>query len=287
MTKKLGFILAGAIIIVVAGTLAILRDGPAPPPVHSANVDEADPMIQAAVSETLGQIEQDLGNAGLRIRLAQLYHANGLEDAAEEAYLQAIAMDDEQPRWWHFLALHRSEAGDLEGAIEAGRMTIKLNDSYGSAHRRLGQWSLELGQLAEASSHYDDAERAQPGHPLNAIGSARVRMEQGDDAAAVMMLERVTRNPQFRDIGYAHTLLSRAYRGLGRDDDAARAAARGAGSKQVTDDPWLDDLLAMRTGYAGTINEADRLLATGRTEDAIARLNALRPEHPQDVTLLN
>jgi tetratricopeptide (TPR) repeat protein len=257
----------------------------APPPVLSTNLGQVDPMIRSAVEDTLAAIEADPRNAALRARLGMLYHANGLDEVAEPAYEQALSMNPSEPRWWHFLAMHRGEQGDLDGAREAELQAVQRDPKNGAAFRRLGQWSLESGDLDEALNFYNQAEVAQPAHPLNAFGAGRVLVELGRPDEAISRLTAALRaHPELK---YGHVLLSRAYREAGRTAEAAQAAARGAGASPVTDDPWMNELLAMRTGYSGTILEAGRLLAQGRANDAITKLNALRITHPQDVTVLN
>ncbi|MCA9295879.1 MAG: tetratricopeptide repeat protein [Phycisphaerales bacterium] len=258
---------------------------PAPPPVLSSNLEQVDPMVRSAVEDTLTAIADDPRNAALRARLGMLYHANGLDEVAEPAYEQALAMKSDVPRWWHFLAMHRGEQGDLDGAREAEREAVRLDPNNGAAFRRLGQWSLESGDLDDALNYYNQAEIAQPTHPLNAFGAGRVLVELGRPDEAITRLTAALRaHPELK---YGHVLLSRAYREAGRTAEAAQEAARGAGAAPVTDDPWMNELLAMRTGYSGTILEAGRLLAQGRADDAITTLNALRIAYPQDVTVLN
>jgi len=283
--KRIG-IIAGCLVIIVAAVMIWRGMSPvatAPPPVQSTNLDDVDPMVRSAIDEAIAGIEADPGNADRRMRLAMLYHSNGLVEVAGAAYEQALDMDDDQPKWWHFAALHYSEQGDLEQAIVAEQRVVELAPDYGAAYRRLGQWSLELGRLDEARDFFGQAERAQPGHPLNAFGSARVMLEQDDAEGAARTLTRALN--AFPDIGYGYTLLARAYRRLGQDDAAAQAAARGAAP--VTDDPWVNELNAMRTGFSGTILEAERLRGLGRNDEALSMLTKLRRTHPRNITLFN
>ena len=107
---------------------------------------------------------------------------------------------------------------------------------------------------------------------------------KGKPGEAATALEAVIeRAPTLR---YAYQVLGTAYRALGRERDAADAVAAGASGEPAWVDPWLDEVGAFRRGFAATLKEATALGGEGRYAEAIALLERLRAERPDDRELL-
>ncbi len=123
-----------------------------------------------------------------------------------------------------------------------------------------------------------------PRDPAGAVGLARVHLAQGKPGDAAATLEAVIAGaPTLR---YAYQVLATAYRALGREREAAEAAAAGASGEPLWVDPWLDEVGAFRRGFAATLKEATALSVEGRYAEAIILLERLRTERPGDRELL-
>lgn len=81
---------------------------------------------------------------------------------------------------------------------------------------------------------------------------------------------------------YAYQVLATAYRALGRAREADEAAAAGASGTPQPIDPWLDEMGEYRRGFASMLKDATALGMAGRYADAIAVLERLRSERPDD-----
>ncbi len=264
-------------------------------PVRSANLGLMDPLIVEAIEGQLAAIEVNPSEVSLRLRLAMLYHANGLPEEAEQAYRQVIEMDSGSARAWYGVARLHQEAGAMEEAVAAGQRVIAIDPEYIPARRRLGAWLLELGRVDEAEQVLSEARSREPGNPLNDMGLAKVMLQQGKFAEAVGLLEPVVR--KFADLGYAQMLLASGYRGFPggeRMEEARLASARGAGAIPPELDPWATELLSLRTGYSGLLKESERLLGMstsgageGNIDEAERLLNKARLIQPRDPIVLN
>jgi len=278
-------VLVAVLVAIAAGGWRILGpQGPAGP-VLSTAFERLDQDVRAPIQEAIDRVRAQPLDAALRAELAMLYQANGLVDAVDAAYLQALELDPAQARWWYLLALHRRQQADLERAVEACLETIRLDPSYTAARRSLGGMLIDLGRIDEARGVFEKACQDEPEHGANRVGLARVHLQLENWAEAVRLLEGVTER-QSR-YGYAYMLLGRAYLGAGEREKARIASSRGAGALPPAFDPWAVDLLTRRAGFSGVMKETERLFQENREDEAIRLLVRLREDHPDSPLLLS
>lgn len=84
--------------------------------------------------------------------------------------------------------------GDLEGALDHMRKAAdgtSPNDAESQAWHftQVGDLLFKLGRLPLARLEYERADATFPGHPMAVVGQARIRMADGDVAAARLMLQ--------------------------------------------------------------------------------------------------
>ncbi|MDA1314230.1 MAG: tetratricopeptide repeat protein [Acidobacteria bacterium] len=105
-----------------------------------------------------------------RLREAEHWFRSGLEleeqgaddDAAIEAYRQALALNPEAAGSWVNIGTLRYRRGELEEAERCYREALQSSPSYPLAHFNLGNICEELGRFDEAINHYKLALRLQP-----------------------------------------------------------------------------------------------------------------------------
>jgi tetratricopeptide (TPR) repeat protein len=85
---------------------------------------------------------------------------------------------------------------------------------------------------------------------------------------------------------YTMQLLGTAYQRLGRADEAASAMAVGARGEAQWSDPWTDEMLAFRRGYAALLRDATAYVVAGQFPAAIRILEQLRRDKPDDLVLM-
>ena len=115
-------------------------------------------------------------------------------------------------------------SGDLPGARDALQASLKLNPNQFAARLSLGRVYLSLGDAKAAEDQLEAAVLSQPGSAEAQTGLAKALIRQQKFADAVELLETIVgssnNDPEM------FQLLSEAYAGLGRREDAERAASR-------------------------------------------------------------
>ena len=173
--------------------------------------------------------------------------------------------------------------GDAEAALQDFDRAIALSPDFVPARWRRGLLLLDRGDLDGAEAAFKVATNLAPNDSAGATGLARVLLarDQADHAAA--RLEALLgRSPADR---YAYQLLGTAYLRLGREAEAQEALAAGAGGQPMWADAWSDEVGSMRRGFAASLKDATALAMAGRYPEAIAQLERLHAEHPDDRAL--
>lgn len=118
------------------------------------------------------------------------------------------------------------KSGDFAGARDALEASLKTLPSQMQARLLLGRVYLKLNDAKNAQDQFEAATLVDSSNVEARLGLAEAQMLQSDFAGVLPDLEALTKaDPKNAD---AWLLLARAYRGLNRNDDAARAAAQAA-----------------------------------------------------------
>ncbi|MFT5048793.1 MAG: tetratricopeptide (TPR) repeat protein [Chlamydiales bacterium] len=232
--------------------------------------------IRNAADELASSIDRSSAWTGLGI----LLHAHRRFEAARSCYEQGLLRDPHDARTWYFRALIDDQLGATDRAERGLERCLEIEASYPPAHWRLGLLQLGRGDLERAEESMLAALAISPHDAASVVGLARVRMQQGDGAAAVDLLEAHTERIPGDD--NARFLLGTAYRQVGRMQDAARVLATGAGADPIRNDPWQAVIIGHRRGYRADFLEATEVLARGEVKRAIALLERLREQQPDD-----
>ena len=221
-----------------------------------------------------------------RGRLAMAYDVNGFERRAIVVYAQAAVLEPDEFNWPYFRALLQARVDtDYDGALDSLDAAIAIDDEYVPAWLSRGEWLRVLGRLEEARAAYQRATDLGAGAP-GTVGLARLLLDADrfDEAAAILEpLNAQAPDPRI------DAQLARAYRGLGREDDARIAAARAGTTTSSMQ--WLDPRLAQRApyiaGFRNRLLHAQNVIQAGRPRDALAIAEELNAERPGDVEALN
>lgn len=242
------------------------------------------PEAAAALRSATAAATKQPSKATARLVLGRLYHAHGYEELADSCYVAGITLgaDSAEPHYLRGLCL--AELGDYERAIAATDAALSRAD-YAPAAWKSGFWVLDRGDLAGAQRRFDLALDLDPSAAAAMVGLARVYLQREQAASAATMLEdlgdRGGRHP------YVSYLLGRAYRQLGRDDEAAPLLRYGGSGPPRYEDPWMDNVRAMRLGYEASMSRAIAKLDGGDVSGALRDLQSLQRAYPRDPDLLN
>ena len=273
------------LLVVVAAVIVSRRAPAAPQPPTINTLGEVAPEVSAAAREALASLAESPRDADRWNRFGMICEANGVIEPARDAYATAAALDSSEPKFWYRLAVVEARTGRIDEAIAAMRRATDTNVAYAPAHWRLGLWLLDRDDADAAERAFTRAREIDPRDLSAAAGLARVYLQRSQDQAAADLLERtLADHPGDR---YAMRLLGTAYRRLGRNEEADFALAVGDLGEPAWSDPWTDEMMQYRRGFAVRLKDATAYFSAGRMDEAIALLQQLRHEKPDDIALLD
>jgi tetratricopeptide (TPR) repeat protein len=265
------------------GIVGIVHTGAALPRLE--NLGSLAPEVADAARQALDVLAQDPRDPARWGRFGMICEANGITGAARDAYAVAASLDGSDAKWRYRLAFVEARRGQPDDAIRDLRQAIELNPTYAPAHRRLGLWLLDRNDTDGAERAFARAAELDSNDVSSSIGLARVHLHRHQDQQAVDVLERAL--AQHAGDRYALQLLGTAYRRLGRIDEAEYALAVGMTGEPAWPDPWTDEMLQYRRGFAVRLKDATQYFSNGQWALAIPLLEQLRQEKPDDIALLN
>jgi arylsulfatase A-like enzyme/Flp pilus assembly protein TadD len=118
------------------------------------------------------------------------------------------------------------KSGDWPGARDALESSLKFAPSQISARLLLGHVYLQLNDAKNAEDQFEAALLVESDNSDGRLGLAEAQIQQSDFAGAMPDLEAFTKSDPRNAV--ALRLLARAYRGLGREQDARRTEERAA-----------------------------------------------------------
>ncbi len=258
---------------------------PAPALPRVENLGAVAPEVADAARQALDSLARDPRDAQRWDRFGNICEANGLVGPARDAYATATSIDRSDAKGWYRLAIVQARTGRIDDAIQHMRLAIELNPTYAPAQWRLGLWLLDRNDTDDAERAFTRAGELDPAGMSSAVGLARVHLQRQHPQLAIDVLERALANtPGDR---YAMQLLGTAYRRLGRVEEADYALAVGMTGEPAWPDPWTDEMLQFRRGFAVRLKDATQYFAAGQMSLAIALLQQLRQEKPDDIALLH
>jgi tetratricopeptide (TPR) repeat protein len=256
----------------------------APRPPTRGELGSLAPEIEDIVRQARESVVQDPRD-GLRWgRFGMVSEANGLVGAARDGYANAASLQGSEAKWWFHLAAVEARLGKVDDAVRDMRRAIELNPTYAPAQWRLGLWLLDQNQTEGAERAFDRATEIDASDRAGWIGLARVYLQRNETARAAGLLERLVASGAGDP--YTLQLLGTAYRRLGRADEAASALEMGARGEAQWSDPWTDEMLGFRRGYAALLRDATAYVVAGQLPAAIRILEQLRREKPDDLVLM-
>ncbi len=281
--RTLGLLSIAAVLVAAVVWWAPWSTSPEPP--TPPDLQQVDPDVAALVRETLDGVADDPADASAWARLGMVYEANGLIGAARDAYRQALGLQESEARWWYRLGLVQARLGDVAGAIVSVTLAIDRFGGYAPAHWHKGLWLFDQDDVDGAEAAFTRATEVDGDDAGGWVGLSRVFLVRQQPERAVEVLEDLLdRQPGDR---YALQLLGRAYRQLGRVEEARLALAMASGGEPLLRDPWSEELVEFQRGYATLLKAATQYRVAGQLVEAITIYEDLRVQRPDDLALLN
>lgn len=202
--------------------------------------------------------------------LARTLHAWEQWDAAHEAYTLASRLAPRRPDWPYLDAVVLQRLARPAEAVTRLRAALAIAPGDLPARLRLAETLLDAGEL-DASEQAFAALTEPAVEPAVQFGLGRIAAQRGQPSAAIPHLERAIK--LFPEFGAAHYALARAYRAIGRTEDAQHEIdmhTRYGAAWPAVPDPILDAVRTSRQDAGALIQRGTRLADGGNVEGAIA-----------------
>jgi choline-sulfatase len=174
------------------------------------------------------QIDPDSSTALRQLGELELTAQDYPKAAAHLKHALQLRPDDSTAAFEAGEALEKS--GDFPGARDALEASLKLAPSQSSARLILGRVYLRLNDARNAEDQFEAALLVDSDNTEGRLGLAEAQIMKGDFAAAALDLEALTKSDPKN--AAAWRLLSQAYKGLHRNQEARQAEAKAAASEK-------------------------------------------------------
>lgn len=269
--------------VVVLGALVLMGCRPAMevPEVATTSLDRS---LAERVEAARRAVHERRTSAEAWGAYGQALHAAEFEVEAAAAYRRAADLDPASARWHHLLGVVE-RTRDSEAALGHLARAAELAGVTPEAPRiRWAQALLERGRAGEARAALAVLTNAMPGHPAAHLELARIALADGQAEGVGALVGPCLTNPFTARPGCL--ILSQARARDGDIEGAAELARRAAALPRAYDwpDPWLREVLALRSDQARRAETVNALLAQRRLEDAgraVRELADAAPDHPE------
>jgi len=249
-----------------------------------ASLGSNDPMIVEDVRAAIEAVEEAQRDPDAWDGLASHYFTYSYWSEAAASYRRLAQLEPLTAKEAYRLAFATYELGEVEEALRWARTASELEPTYAPASWRAGFWEFERGRIHEAEAIFERTIEMAPASRPAWAGLARVMLHRREGSAAEAIIrEHLLVGP---NAPYGHQLLATALRLQGKLEEAAEAMRRGGGVPRWSD-PWLEELIARRTGYKAEKSRADALIRAKRYAEAERILEGLLERFPGNPDLLN
>ena len=260
-----------ACLILILG--ALLQASGDLPPLPQVNLAAFPSAVREPLSTALRAATAAPTDARAVGQLGMLLHAHEQLQLAVEAYARAAALDPDGFEWVYLAGIARQGLGHHDEASALFRRAVELRAAYPAARFRLAEALVAAGELDESEALYQALENEPAFESLARYGLGRIAAARGNLTLAVTQLEEACR--LYDEFGAALYALARAYRGLGRRDEAEAVLAASKkhrfGTPPVAD-PLLDSVRDLVDSPVEHVRRAGQLERDGRVAEAIAEL---------------
>lgn len=215
-------------------------------------------------------------------RLGMRYHAVGRIEAALICFRQATVLDAQQPRWPYYTGYILETEGRLEEAATALESALALDPRAPWSRLRLADVELARGNANRAAELYGEVLKTgvQTASASAHYGLGRLHLQRHEPRRAVWAFEAALETvPHATRI---HRSLAQAYRQIGRESDARRAAQRAGNGEIPRHDPVLAELLS-QDAASSRVQRALAAARSGDTERAEAELRQALDRAPENL----
>ncbi len=250
------------------------------PPPSRPDLSTFPAPLTTAIAESETAIRRNPHDATARLKLGQIYHANGFNAEARQCYEPIVAHRPLGAKACYYLANLAELDGDLARESRWLSAALEHDRTYVPAHLLLAATQEKSGHATAAVEQFQAALKLQPANAEALVGLARARLQSGQDLEAEALLQKAAAT---RAASTANALLAQL---ADRRGDTSAATAYRTKSRAHKDparnDPWLEELVGVCFDVQRLSLRFEDEVKSGGEEAALAtlrRLETIAPEH--------
>lgn len=245
------------------------------------NVDltDVDPEVSEFLSRKQLAVQDSPESSSAIGELAMAYEMNGFADSALIGYQQAADLSPTNFKWHYFESLVLASFGDYESALTALEHALSIDAEYAPGWIWKGRWHLELDELREATSAFQNAVDADA-HAAAIVGLAQVALREEKAELALTHLENVNRLHSHPQIDH---LIRNAQTRLGRTVDVPRSRHTKTPGLIGFPDPFSAEKRTYEVSISAELTRFRNLLSTTDGQrSAFALIDSLFEKRPNN-----
>jgi tetratricopeptide (TPR) repeat protein len=278
-------LMGSAVAVLTAGLALYLIRFRSPTPVPPEfNFDEMEPAAAELVRSARQRLVDDPRSADAWGTLGEILLANDMEKPSADCFAQAERLEAGSLLWPYYQGVAWYNQGNLEQAVVCLRRAIQRSTEEEAATPRLllGEVMLKLGRVDEAKGLFDQVLLQRPADVRARYDLALVAVSRQDWKTAQEELKPCLGHPSTRQ--KASVQLALVCRRLG-DVEAANTFGQQA-RRLPKDAGWSDPLIVHHLRWtvllSRRLDQVHSLIATNRFQEALAQVEQLRAQYPDD-----
>jgi tetratricopeptide (TPR) repeat protein len=225
-------------ILLALGYIFFISSGP--PTIRPQEGSVTDPILLPAITKFADAVDSNPNQPKPRMELGMTYEGAGLNELAEQTYLQYTKQFPNRVIGWYRLAIVQERQGKINEAIQSlERASEVAGEKMVSPHWQLAFWYIEVGNLTAAKKQVAKAEAKNAYSIQVKLAKGRIALGEGDYDLAIEILNDNTLIANVPN-GYVYQLLGRAYRATGNEEKSRESWSRAGQTNPKWADPWTE-----------------------------------------------
>ncbi len=238
--------------------------------IPNPDTSEMGPPVARSIASARDAVTNQPDSAAAWGHLGAVFDAHKIYDLATVCYQHAQELDRTDFRWPYLLGVMYDYQGeDLDKIIDSFEMAIRLNPESFAVYFRYGGALMRQGTLDRAKDALAKVLDLKPDLALAHRSLGQIYLAMNDPSSAVRHLERAAEQSPKDPIVF--TTLARAYKRIGNEDGAARAAQTSEAVKgnSILSDPVRATVENLAVDPSTCARRAEALMRRGEFSKAI------------------
>ena len=247
------------------------------------DLKRVDPEVREFLSRKQRAVRDSPGSSSAIGELAMAYEMNGFADSALVGYQQAAVLSPTNIKWSYFEGLVLASFGDYQSALTALERALTIDATYAPGWIWKGRWHLELDELPEAATAFQNALEIDA-YAAATVGLSQVALREDRAEVALKNLQSLKQRDSHPQIDQ---LIRNAQTRLGLVDGTAVSKRTGIPGQIGFPDPLSAEKRTYEVSISAALTRFRNLLTQpdGQTA-AFALIDSLYEKHPDNMRVV-